>query len=357
MWRLIRNKIILPAVLAAVVATLLGVVAAKRAANWLLALTGLDKLVYSKPPVVVSVDKAKFADKLAATGYNFKANYAMIHGVRVHYVDEGPRDAKETLLCVHGEPSWSYLYRLMVPVFVAAGYRVVCPDFIGFGLSDKWTDIDRYTHERHVDTLLQLVDKLNLQNVTMVVQDWGGLTGLSSVKHYPERIARLVIMNTGLPPHGSIWSTPLSQTLAFLSWRTFCVAFPALPVRGVFKFALKRASDDVLDCYALPYPNAASKAGAAKWPLLVPITENMHVAKDMKATRQFLRTQWKKPVLVMFSTRDPITRGLDKFFLKLFQNNPHLAKPITVHKAGHFLQEDAGEEIANNIVRFIVNSQ
>lgn len=318
-------------------------------------LTIIDLFVQKKHPGVVRTPEERFQG-LEALGYTFKANYVElpIGGgktlPRVHYIDEGPSDAKETILCLHGEPSWSFLYRHMIPVFTKEGYRVIAPDFIGFGKSDKFTYPDAYNHDLHRMTLRLLLDNLGVSNVTLVCQDWGGITGLSVVKDSPHFFSRLVVMNTGLPAGTKLSLSTIARITPFLLWRSLAQLFgTALPVYHVFKKAVRNAQPAVLEGYSAPFPSSEYKAGAAKWPLLVPLTSNTPVAVDMQETRDFLRQKWKSPFLIMFSDRDPITRGQDKTFLKL---QPH-ATCKTVHGAGHFLQEDKGEEIASHIVSFI----
>ncbi|KAK3870837.1 hypothetical protein Pcinc_023974 [Petrolisthes cinctipes] len=302
---------------------------------------------------VVRTPDHRFGD-VGRLGYAFEPNYVDLPiggGVclpRVHYIDEGPRDAKETILCLHGEPSWSFLYRKMVPGLLKAGYRVIAPDFIGFGKSDKYTDMEQYTHEMHKMTLRLLLNHLKVGDVTLVCQDWGGLVGLSVVREMPHIFSRLVIMNTGLPD-GTI-DLGLSF-LPFLMWRSFARLFGTLlPVYDIFGKAFLNPDQAVLEAYAAPFPSREYKAGAAQWPLLVPIHPYNPVSCDMQATREFLAANWKeRPALIMFSDRDPITRGQEKMFLKLL---PH-ASTKTVVGAQHFLQEDKGEELTTHIISFI----
>ncbi|XP_068246514.1 haloalkane dehalogenase-like [Palaemon carinicauda] len=309
-------------------------------------------------PIVVRTPEENFKD-LASTGYPFKPNYVElpIGGgktlPRVHYLDEGPKDAKEVMLCLHGEPSWSFLYRHMIPVLVEAGYRVIAPDFIGFGKSDKYVDMENYSHNMHTMTLRLFLDHINIKGITLVCQDWGGLVGLSVVKDNPNVFTRLVIMNTGLPS-GIGFSNKSVEKLAkftpFLLWRTFAELFgTSLPVYSLFKVVLLKPEPGVLEGYAAPFPSSVFKSGAAKWPLLVPLTSHDSVAADMKATRDYLASEWRKPALVMFSDKDPITRGQDQNFMGLL---PH-AVSKTIVGAGHFLQEDKGEELACHIVSFV----
>ncbi|CAL4085046.1 unnamed protein product [Meganyctiphanes norvegica] len=313
-----------------------------------------------RKPLVVRTPEERFAN-LDSLGYTYKPNYVdlSIGGnkklPRVHYIDEGPENASETILCLHGEPSWSFLYRHMIPPLVASGYRVIAPDFIGFGKSDKFTYQESYSHDLHTLTLRLLIDHLKIKNSTMVCQDWGGLTGLSVVKDLPEAFSRLVIMNTGLPCGTKRLYSPqvIAGFTPFLMWRSLVELFSTqLPIRQVFLRSLIKPTQAIVDAYESPYPSALYMAGAAQWPLLVPVTANTPVAADMKATREYLATNWThKSALIMFSDRDPITRPSKAMFEGLL---PHAAKK-TVVGAGHFLQEDKGEECAKNIIAFIDN--
>jgi haloalkane dehalogenase len=279
--------------------------------------------------------------------------------MRVHYIDEGPRDAAEVVLCLHGEPSWSYLYRKMVGPLAAGGCRVIAPDFIGFGRSDKYTSMSAYTHALHTSTLRQLITQLDLQNVTLVVQDWGGLTGLSVLASVGARVSRLVIMNTGLPTGGPTHGVSTRSILNFLTWRSAVMAFGQyLPVGRVFKLActtgIYSISSKAVAAYDAPFPSSLYRAGPAKWPLLVPLTSSMTVATDMLAAREFLQT-WQKPALIMFSDECSLSRGLDGFFLKTIPWCVENADDchITIRGAGHFLQEEVGEALAMHTLNFI----
>lgn len=308
-----------------------------------------------KSPYIIRTPEDRFKG-LESVGYTFKPNYVELpvgagkRLPRIHYVDEGPRDAKEVILCLHGEPSWCFLYRYMIPVFVKASYRVIAPDFIGFGKSDKFTSPESYTHELHTMSLRLLLDYLNIRGLTLVCQDWGGLTGLSVVKDAPQYFSRLVMMNTGLPAGSEFSINTIDRVTPFLMWRSFAQLLGAsLPVYHIFKSSLLKPHPAVLDGYNAPFPSPLYKGGAAKWPLLVPITSHSPVAADMQATRDFLSSKWKNPALIMFSDRDPITKGQEKTFKKLLPQ----ALSKTVVGAGHFLQDDKGEEIASHIVSFI----
>ena len=277
-------------------------------------------------------------------GFPYEPRYVEINGARVHYVDEG---SGEVILCLHGEPTWSYLYRKMIPI-LAAAHRVVAMDFIGFGRSDKFTEREDYTFEMHRSTIASFIRKLDLTGITAVVQDWGGILGLRVATELPERFARLVIMNTGLP------TGDVPATEGFMKWRTYATTTPDLPIGTIVKrSAADRESitDDIVAAYDAPFPDVTYKMGAQMFPWLVPIEPNQPGALEMRETREAL-SNWSKPALVMFSDGDPVTRGGDRFFRKLIpsaNNEPQ----IVIKDAGHFLQEEKGQEIAAEIIAFI----
>lgn len=279
--------------------------------------------------------------------FPFAPHYLHINGVRVHYVDEGEG---QPILCLHGEPSWSYLYRKMIPP-LAAQHRVVAPDFIGFGRSDKYAAREAYTFQMHTDTLVSFIEQLDLRHITAVVQDWGGLIGLRVAAEHPDRFARLVIMNTGLPTGDS------KPGKAFMRWRGFVERIPNLPIGRIIKMGL--AQPDEMDAavkaaYEAPFPDKSYKAGAATWPLLVPVTPDDPGSAAMRRTRRAL-ARWDKPALVMFSDSDPITRGGDKFFRRLIPTAKEQPE-IVIKGTGHFLQEEKGEDIAQHILDFIART-
>jgi haloalkane dehalogenase len=278
-------------------------------------------------------------------GYDFAPKYAELDGLRLHYLDEGPKDGSP-IVCFHGEPTWAYLYRKMIEPLASAGHRVICPDYAGFGRSDKPTDRRWYSYERHVGLMAGLLERLNLSGATVVVQDWGGPIGLRWAVEHDDRVARLVILNTG------IFTGRVSQ--GFLAWRAFAEKNPDLPVGFVLQGATKtELTPDVLAAYEAPFPTAESKAGAAQFPLLVPTEEDAPGAEEMRAVAAAL-SRWEKPALIAFSDSDPVfphPRSGEVFVQRI----PGARPQVTIVGAAHFLQEDAGEQIAREIVAFLAD--
>jgi haloalkane dehalogenase len=277
--------------------------------------------------------------------FPYDPNYVTVgDDLRMHYVDEG---SGAPVLCLHGAPTWAYLYRHLIPPLTEA-HRVVVPDFIGFGRSDKLTDVDDYSFALHYEALRDVVEALDLTDVTLVVQDWGGLLGLAYAAREPERIARLVILNTFLPTGEEEKST------AFLAWRRFVENTPDLPVGAIVRRGLanpEALSEAEEAAYDAPFPTPESKAGAVAWPLLVPMEPDDPVADAMRETRARL-AEWSKPALVLFAPDDPILGGAQAFFRSLLptaENQPE----VTIDGAGHFLQEEQGPEIARHTLDFI----
>jgi haloalkane dehalogenase len=276
-------------------------------------------------------------------GYAFEPHYAEVDGLRMHYVDEGSGDP---IVCFHGEPTWSYLYRKMLPPLVAGGHRVICPDYAGFGRSDKPTEPGWYTYDRHVDLVARVLDTLDLENATVVVQDWGGPIGLRWAVENADRVGQLVILNTGL------FTGRVSK--GFMAWRDFAERNPDLPVGFVVGGATATdVPDDVVAAYEAPFPNAESKAGAAQFPLIVPVSDEMAGAAEMRAVMDAL-SSWDKPALVAFSDSDPVfpfPRAGEAFTSLI----PTAGEQVKIEGAAHFLQEDRGEQIADEMLRFMAS--
>lgn len=272
------------------------------------------------------------------TDYPFAPHYLEITdalsgaNLRVHYIDEGPRDAPVVLM-MHGEPSWSYLYRKMVAPVVAAGFRVVAPDLIGFGKSDKPAAQSDYSYARHVAWMRSWVEQLDLQNVTLACQDWGSLVGLRSVAEMPDRFASVALSNGGLPEGGD-------APRAFAIWRAFSKWSPVFPIGKIVNAGTKRdLSPEEIAAYDVPFPNSSFKAGARIFPSFVPFEDNVAVPDQKRAWQVF--DTWEKPFLCCFSDQDRITRGGESRFIgrvpgTLGQNHRSL-------HGGHFIQEDDPE--------------
>jgi len=265
--------------------------------------------------------------------------------LRVHYLDEGPADGP-VVLCLHGEPSWSFLYRTMLPVLTDAGLRVVAPDLIGFGRSDKPTTRTDYTYQRHVDWMWAAVEAMDLHDITLVCQDWGGLIGLRLVGEDPDRFARVVAANTFLPTG----DRPAGD--AFLAWQRFSQEVEDFTVgRIVNGGCTTELSDDVVAAYDAPFPDDDSKAGARQFPMLVPTTPDDPAAAANRAAWESLRA-FTKPFLCAFSDRDPITGGADRMLQAEIPGCEGQAH-TTIEGGGHFLQEDRGPQLAAVVVELV----
>ncbi len=283
-------------------------------------------------------------------GYDFAPNYLTVDDtegaqLRMHYVDEGKRES-EVVLCLHGEPTWSFLYRKMIKVFVEAGFRVIAPDLIGFGRSDKPTRRTDYTYQRHVDWLRSLVLQLDLGDLTLFCQDWGGLIGLRIVAEHAQRFSRVVTANTGLPTGRTAPSDD------FLNWRKLSQEMPVLPIgKLVDQACVTRLSADVIAAYDAPFPDESYKAGARQFPMLVPASADDPASEPNRRAWQALAA-FERPWLTLFSDKDPLTRRGEEIFQKRIKGalgQPH----VIIRDAGHFLQEDKGPEIAGIVVDFM----
>jgi haloalkane dehalogenase len=280
-------------------------------------------------------------------GYPFEPHYVQVDdGLRVHYLDEGPADAAPVLL-MHGEPSWSYLYRAMIPVLVAAGHRCVAPDLVGFGRSDKPADPADYSYQRHVDWMSETIfDRLGLTGITLVGQDWGGLIGLRLLAAQPDRFSRVVAANTGLPT-GDL---PLSE--AFMRWQRFARESPAFEIgRIIGTGTVSDLPPEVVAAYDAPFPDDSYKAGARTFPSLVPTSPD-DPAHDANTAAWDVLLAFDRPFLCAFSDSDPITKGAEGLFIGRVPGTAGQAH-TTIEGAGHFLQEDKGPQLASVVTTFM----
>ena len=291
---------------------------------------------------ILRTPESRFAN---LSDFPYVPHYTEIGGLRIAYIDEGPRTAPVVLL-MHGEPSWSYLYRKMIPVLLQAGYRVVAPDLVGFGRSDKPARKADYSYLNHVQWMKAWMERVDLQQATLFCQDWGSLIGLRMAAELPERFARIVLANGGLP-------TGTSETpKAFRIWRAFAVYSPWFPIGRIVKTgcALGLTPQEIA-AYDAPFPSRKYKVAARLFPTFVPTTPDDPERQNNERAWEFFK-QCQKPFLTLFSNRDPVTRGGHKMWQRLVpgaQGQPH----AVTRGAGHFLQEDKGEEVAQAIDAFI----
>ena len=310
--------------------------------------------------------------------YPYEPNYMMIDGLRIHYLDEGPKDA-DPIFLLHGEPAWSYLFRKMIPTLTAQGHRVIVPDCVGFGKSDKFISKYDYSYKHHVEVMKKLVQKLNLKNVTFFGQDWGGLVGLRVVAELPDRFSHVVVSNTGMVARSGLtawlfekfiqlrvwWIGPISfdelmeaaaealngnpSTSAgismFTKWMAYSYYAEDMDIVGIIRnFGNIDLSEEEAYAYEAPYPSGLYKAGAHVWPYLIPtqLTENEQLWKDVYE-------KWDKPFLVAFGEKERITLPMKDDFLNRIPN----PTVITLGGASHFVQEEVGPELAQIISDFI----
>ena len=314
--------------------------------------------------------------------YRFKPNYMIIDGLRIHYLDEGPKDA-DPIILFHGEPAWSYLFRKMIPVLTDAGYRVIVPDMVGFGKSDKFISKYDYSYKHHIDLMKELVIQLDLREATHFGQDWGGLVGLRVVAELPDRFARVVVSNTGMIArdgfsgwlfenivklivwwHGPITfeelklardkalknnnPSPLLGAIMFSKWIAYSYYSEDMDIVGIIEsFGGLSLSEGEKRAYEAPYPSGEYKAGPHVWPYLIPtqLSENEKYWVDVYEN-------WEKPFLVAFGENERITIGMKDDFLERIPN----PTVITLKGAGHFVQEEVGPELAKIIDDFIKNN-
>lgn len=267
-------------------------------------------------------------------GYNFAPHYVDdlpgYEGFRVHYLDEGPAAALQTFLCLPGEPTWAYLYRHMIPVFVEAGARVIVPDWLGFGRSDKPANDALYTFHFHRDMMLALISRLDLFNVTLVVQDWGGILGLTLPVEMPERFDRLIVMNTAMPVGESLGA-------GFQGWKDYVASKPDMDCAALMKRAVPHLSEAEAAAYEAPFPDATYKAGVRRFPQLVMIEPVMEGIETMKRAREFWQQDWLGESFMAIGAKDPVL-GVP-VMSQLQQIIRGCPEPMVLEDAGHFVQE------------------
>lgn len=277
--------------------------------------------------------------------FPFAPHYVEVESLRMHYLDEGPSDG-EVVLLLHGEPSWSYLYRTMIPVLVDAGLRAVAIDLVGFGRSDKPTRREDYTYAAHTDWTWGAIEAIGLTDVTLVCQDWGGLIGLRLVAERPDRFARVVAANTMLPTGDH------HPGKAFLAWQKFSQEVPVFPAGQIVNGAtVSDLAPEVIAAYDAPFPDASYQAGARQFPMLVPVSPDDPAAERNRTAWASLG-EYDRPFLCAFSDSDPIT-GAAEPVLRSHVRGAQGQRHVTIAQGGHFLQEDQGPELARAVVEFI----
>ncbi|MXN64175.1 alpha/beta fold hydrolase [Stappia sp. GBMRC 2046] len=279
----------------------------------------------------------RFAD---LPGYGFAPHYVEdltgYEGLRVHYVDEGAQDAPRTFLCLPGEPTWAYLYRRMIPVFESSGARVLAPDWLGFGRSDKPVDDGVYSFDFHRDMMLAFIEKLDLQNITLVVQDWGGILGLTLPMDMPGRFSRLIVMNTAIPVGESLGA-------GFQAWKDYVASRPDMDCAALMKRACPHLSDAEAQAYEAPFPDRRYKAGVRRFPQLVMIEAGMDGIETAKRARHFWQNEWQGESFMAIGAKDPVL-GVP-VMSELRKTIRGCPEPMILKDAGHFVQE-WGDEVA-----------
>jgi haloalkane dehalogenase len=279
--------------------------------------------------------------------FPYEPRYVEVDGLRMAWVEDGPADGP-VVLCLHGEPTWSYLYRSMLPVFAAAGIRAVAPDLVGFGRSDKPTDPDAYSYANHVAWVKGFLDAVGVTDLTLFLQDWGGLLGLRVAAERPDDVRALVIANTALPE-----GTSPSEGFDF--WRAFSQEVDPFEAGRLVQGASHRTlSDDEVAAYDAPFPDATHQVGARRFPLLVPITPDDPAVPANRAAWAGLE-QWTKPALTLWAPNDPVLGNQQAQFLERIPGAEGLAHQ-TFDDASHFIQEDVGPELARATVELITST-
>ena len=275
-------------------------------------------------------------------GFSFEPHYIddfpleSAPGMRLHYLDEGPRDAEHTFLCLHGQPSWSYLYRKMIPVFTAAGHRSVAPDMFGFGRSDKPVEDSAYTFGMHRQTLIKFIEHLDLRNITLVCQDWGGILGLTLPMDMPGRFSRILVMNTAV-------STGMDPGPGFQAWKKYSADNPEFSIASLMKRSVPGITDEEAAAYAAPFPDGSYRGGVRTFPELVPISKAMEGADIGMRAARYLSTEWSGPIFMAVGKQDPVLGvPIMKMMRQMLRGCP---EPLILEEAGHFVQE-AGERVA-----------
>jgi pimeloyl-ACP methyl ester carboxylesterase len=279
-------------------------------------------------------------------GYTFKPNYASsldgYEGLRVHYLDEGNPAAEHTFLCLHGQPSWSYLYRKMIPIFTDAGHRVIAPDLLGFGRSDKPLDEDVYSFHFHRNMLMALINELDLKNITLVCQDWGGILGLTIPPVMQPRFSRLLVMNTAIPIGESLGE-------GFAQWRAFNRTQKDLNIGRLFQRATPSMSDEEAAAYDAPFPDASYKAGVRKFPDLVMTDPDMEGVAEAKQAREWWGSTWHGASFMAIGMADPVLG--EPIMRELQQTINGCSEPLEIEDGGHFVQE-SGDLIAQRALQY-----
>ncbi len=284
----------------------------------------------------MTIDALRTPDERFAglPGWNYAPHYVDdlpgYEGLRVHYVDEGPKNAVRTYLCLHGQPSWSYLYRKMIPVFLDSGARVIAPDWLGFGRSDKPVADDIYTFHFHRNMMVELVKRLDLQQVTLVCQDWGGLLGLTLPPDMPDRFERLIVMNTTL-------ATGTAPSDGFTAWKAYSASQPDMDVAALMKRGTPVLSDDEAAAYGAPFPDAAYKAGVRRFPELVMVEPGMEGVETSRRAAEWWAQEWQGETFMAVGGADPVLGP--PVMEKLRAQIRNCPAPMVIDEAGHFVQE------------------